>query len=542
MAPLLSRKSVVFVSKHPVSHGQAQDSLTAAEASGESNLSPGLGSAGISFLVNALLVLVSAVVTSRLYGVQLIGLYALSIAPWQLLVSLSTVSEQVAMVRALAQMRPGSDEATGLFFAVFVASVGLTILMAVPVMLISRLVLSGPIDQPDTIAPAMLILAGYVLLENPGWNLDSVLSAFSQGKSLFWARFSVVFSFLVATVLLRAFTASIWGLAIGTVVSFAVGLVVRIVLIRGMINPLPTREHLRLGARRLPTLLRFGLGLVPGQVFIGATLQLPLIIVANSVGLREVGAYSRASTMAVRLNEAGFRINEMLFPDLVRYKVGDDMAGFAATLKRVVRLALIGLALIGSIAGGAAEAVMGIFGDGFSSAAGALTLLVLVHVCYMSASVIGSGFNALGRPYLNSMCSAIRFFVGLSLVVILTSRYGVTAAAGGLLVGYVVEVGARVFWFHRLLGGQHGWLIDGRDVFGLVVSYGATFGVIRLLSLPLGHGPLSIVVGTVVGALMFLAVSSATGLLDQQDRVMVGGAFNKVRRRRQVPHGPSQGP
>ncbi len=526
---------------HPASVVPARETLTAVGTSDQTNLSPGLGSAGMSFLVNALLVLVSAVVTSRLYGVEQIGLYALSIAPWQLLVSLSTVSEQVAMVRALARLHPGSDEATGLFFAVSSASVVLTALMAVPVMIVSRFVLSGPVDQPDTIGPALLILVGYVLLENPGWNLDSVLSAFSEGKRLFWARFSVVITFLVVSVLLRLVTSSVWGLAIATVASFAVGLVVRIVFIRGLIGLAPTWKDYRLGVSRLPELLRFGLGLVPGQVFIGATLQLPLIIVANSVGLRGVGAYSRASTMAVRLNEAGFRINEMLFPDLVRYSVEDDMAGFAATLKRVVRVALLGLVLIASVAGGAAEGVMRVFGAGFSSASGALVLLVLVHVCYVAASVIGSGFNALDRPHLNSMFSVIRFVIGLGLVAILTSRYGITAAAGGLLVGYSIEVVARVVWFHQLLDDQHGWLIGGWDVVRMAASYGATFGVIRLLSVPLGHGPLSIVVGSFFGVTVFLAVARITGLLDYQDRLMIQGLFNKLRQLRQVPRGQSRG-
>lgn len=151
----------------------------------QGRVSPGLGFAGLSFFVNAFVVLASAVVTSRLYGIEVVGTYALAIAPWGLLVSLSTVSEQVAMIRTLAVIERKTDEATGLFFAVLSASMTLTAVMAVPVFFVSRAALDGPIDQQSAVAPAAAILLGYVLFENPGWNLESVLSAYSEGRRLF---------------------------------------------------------------------------------------------------------------------------------------------------------------------------------------------------------------------------------------------------------------------------------------------------------------------------------------------------------------------
>lgn len=489
-----------------------------------------MGFAGLSFFVNAAVVLLSAVVTSRLYGVEVVGSYALAIAPWGLLVSLSTVSEQVAMIRTLAVIERKTDEATGLFFAVLSASMTLTAVMAVPVFFISRALLDGPIDQGPAVLPAAVILAGYVVFENPGWNLESVLSAYSEGRRLFWARLSVAVSFGVVAVALRAVTDTVWGLTIATVASFAVGTIVRLVSVRDLINRRPTGAAYRAGVQRLPELLRFGVGLLPGQFFIGATLQLPLWLVANTSGLRAIGAFSRASTMAVRLNEAGFRINEMLFPDLVRARREGDIERLAATQRTVLRLALIVLVFLAAIAGGASEAVMNVFGDGFGSASGAFVALLGVHVCYVACSVVGTGFNVFDRPIYNSATSSIRFVVGVGLVAVLVPTRGITAAAFGLLVGYLVELAVRVVVLTRFLR-RHADQGDGRladtrpidlmTVIRLALAYAAGFVVVRALAETVDHDLVTILVGGTLGTVAFVAAALATGLVTSEERARI---------------------
>jgi O-antigen/teichoic acid export membrane protein len=477
-----------------------------------------MGFAALSFAVNVVFALASAVVTSRLYGVRVIGQYGLAMTPWLLLVSLSTVSEQVAFVRTLATMQRGSNEATGLFFAVLTLSESLTTLMSVPIVIVSAAVLHGPLDQGASALPAMVIVAGYVIFENPAWNLDSVLSAFSRGRELFWCRLVTVVTFLALSAALYPMTESVWGLAIANVVSFALGLSARLVAVRGLIRPFPTRAAYSDGLRRLPAILRFGVSLLPGQFFIGVTMQAPLWLVANYRGINEVGAYSRASTMAVRLNEASYRVNEMLFPDLVRRHEEGDIEHFRGALERSLRLALTGLLLAASLAGGAAEPVMKVFGDGFSSAAGVLVFLVLAHVCWVSAAIVGAAYNAAGKPYLNSMFSAIRFVVTLCLVTLLVRRHGITAAAAGFFAAHAVELLVRVSYLRRALGLRAGRALGPALLARVVIAYAGGFLVSRLASDLISETIVALPVALIAGAACFVALALLTGLIDTEER------------------------
>lgn len=79
---------------------------------GRSSLRTGMGFAASSFAVNAVMQLMSSVLTARLYGIHTIGEYALVTAPWLTLIQFSNVSEQTALVRELSVL-PARDPASG---------------------------------------------------------------------------------------------------------------------------------------------------------------------------------------------------------------------------------------------------------------------------------------------------------------------------------------------------------------------------------------------------------------------------------------------
>jgi len=488
--------------------------MTATERS-KASLSPGIGYAGLSFVTSAVIVLVNAIVTSRLYGVDVIGQYGLAITPWLVLVSLSTVSEQVAMIRALAHMPRGSDEATGLAFAVFTMSETLTALMAIPVMVVSGIILHRQVGARFSPWPAVVIVVGYVVFENVSWNMDSVLSAFNEGARMFWSRTATVVVFLVAAIALYPVTGSVWGLTIATVVSFATGLVARLIAVRGLIGLWPHREHYTAGLHKLPDLLRYGLRLLPQQAFVGLTLQAPLWFIAGNATAAEIGAFSRASTMAQRLDEAAYRANEMLFPDLVRMHLKNRLESFVSTLARTFRLALAGLLLAAALGGGASEPLMNIFGKGFAAGAGALVFLLLAHVCFVACSMVGSAYNSYGKPQVNSAFGTIRFGVGLSLVVLL-ARYGITAASAGLFVGYFLELVVRVAMMHRILD-LPGPVVELGVVVRLLLAYSGGFAASRFVVMAV-PGFAGLVLGLGAGFFVFVGLSLGTHLIDTHDR------------------------
>ena len=81
----------------------------------------------ILIALSAVLSLVTAVVTARIYGIQVMGEFALAFAPTGIVWVLSSVREQPALVRALAPLAPRDPRATGLFAAVFGFSFVLTL-------------------------------------------------------------------------------------------------------------------------------------------------------------------------------------------------------------------------------------------------------------------------------------------------------------------------------------------------------------------------------------------------------------------------------
>src|SRR3954468_18362095 len=77
--------------------------------------SKSVGYSALSFGSIALIGVVSSIVTARIYGVNVVGQYALAFAPAGALWFLSTVKEQVALVREITALPPRAPRVTGLF-------------------------------------------------------------------------------------------------------------------------------------------------------------------------------------------------------------------------------------------------------------------------------------------------------------------------------------------------------------------------------------------------------------------------------------------
>lgn len=158
----------------------------------------GFAFGSLSFVSTALLALVASVVTARLYGLHVVGEFALiSVLP-NAVMFLSTTQEQPALVRALASIEPRDPEVTGLAGAVFLFSFALTMVVSVVAAGVCYLVFQGPLNRPELFLPAIVSLAIYALFANTAWNADTVLTAFRAGRPLFWVRLhqGLVFSTL----------------------------------------------------------------------------------------------------------------------------------------------------------------------------------------------------------------------------------------------------------------------------------------------------------------------------------------------------------
>ena len=292
----------------------------------------GFAFGGLGFLVATALGVVSMIVTSRLYGVRVIGEFALVSAPVSALWILSTVKEQQALIKEITGLRPGQPRVTQLFAAVFTFSTVLTALIAALAAVGSWWVFRGPLHAPDLVAPALVNIAGFALVTNTGWNIDSIFAAFVAGPQIFWVRLHEVMSFIAIAAVAGLVWHSVWGLVIATIGGSLTALAHRAVSVRPFVRLRLNMAEYRSGLRVLPDLLRFGLKATPGQIAQGVSQQGGVWALGTVAPVALVGAYSRAQMVPQRLQQASMRMSEVLYPTLVGRHTKGDGEGFDRAL------------------------------------------------------------------------------------------------------------------------------------------------------------------------------------------------------------------
>ena len=313
----------------------------------------GLGFGALSSLTLIALGLVSSVAIARVYGVEQIGRYALALAPSLALAYLSSAQEQAALVRALSVLEPLDPRATGLFAAVLVFSTALTLVVAAAAIGVTVLVFDGPLGHPGLVGPAAALIASQALLTNTCWNLDMILSAYRAGRELFWIRLLQALSFLLLALAGGMAWGTVWGLVFATAGSVGVGLIHRLVMVRGYLRFSAPRSELRAGFRELPSMVRFGIRLAPSGLANGLSSQVGIWALGATSSLATVGAYQRAWQLGYRFLEMNSRITEMLFPTLVERRADGDREGFDRAVIDTSRYAAVAMLIPAAVGGGA---------------------------------------------------------------------------------------------------------------------------------------------------------------------------------------------
>jgi O-antigen/teichoic acid export membrane protein len=477
----------------------------------------GLGLGTFSFLGNALLALAASVAIARLYGVTVVGQFALAAAPAGAVWLLSTVREQPALMRRLTPLPPRDARVTGLFAAVLTFSFVLTAVVSAIAGALTWVVFNGPIDHPDLIFPAEVMLGASLLFVNTCWNLDTVLGAFRAGRPLLLCRLHQAVLYLVLAIALRALTADIWALVIAWYGSWASSLIQRVASCRTFMRLRVSRNELAQGFSTLPELLRFGLKLTPGYLAEGVSDESSTWILGALVSVPALGAFNRAWMLARRGLELNYRVTEMLFPTLVERHLGDDRAGFDRALVDSLRYVAIGMLLPAAAAAGAAAPIMSIYGPGFASGAGALAFVVFVPGVVTLSAVQSYALIAEERGLLVSMYGIARVAVTLLATVPLTRAYGVSGTGAGLLIGacaQLLPLGARL---PRLLHGAVWELWRPRDLASLLACGVLAFAVSRSLSAALPRLP-ALVLAPTLGLSAAAALLLVLGATQPRDR------------------------
>lgn len=490
----------------------------------------GLSYAVASFASLAFLGLFTSVAIARVYGVEVIGQYALSFAPVAALGMLSTTQEQPALMRKLAVLDARAPRTTGLVCAVFAFSLSLTAAVALPVLGVTYVVFDGPIGQPELFLPAMAQVIGYAVFTNSCWNLDTVFSSFRAGRQLFWIRLHQALMFFAVAMVVAAVRASVWGLVIATIASWATALVHRVWAVRSfMVFRIP-REEVVAGFRDLPEMIKFGAKLVPGYLLSGVGDQAGTWILGTVSTVSAVGAWNRAATLGTRLQDAAVKTTEVLIPTLVERREAGDHEGHDRALMVSVRYAATGMLLVAAAGGGASVGVMSIFGPGFSSAATALALLFVAESMHIVTSLLGVSIMAAGDPWRVSIVSSVSTVTIVASSIFLSLSLGVTGAALAMCIGTGIALAIYLVLAQRVLSGSIRRFLSTRWLIASAIAYSGSFLAARLLDDTLdGHAGTA--VALVAGCVIYVSAFVGLGGMDETDRERLKMLVERLRRR-----------
>lgn len=478
-----------------------------------------LGHGVLSVGLVALIGLVGSVVLARLYGVVVIGEYALTLAPVTVMTYLTTVQEQAALMKELSTLPARAPRVTGLFAAVFSFSFGLTVAVGAVVAAVATWVLRGPVGSPDLVAPMLMQIASYIVVQNTCWNVDSVLNAFRAGKALLWVRLTQAVAFLAIAVGfgLHYDEPSVWGLAAANAGSWTVSLLPRLKALRTVMRiRVPWRE-VRRGFGELPAIIRFGVRAAPGGILVGANAEAGVWILGVTSTKVDVGAWSRARMLGDRVREFTIRVNEVLLPTLVEREAQGDLAGRDRALVDSWRLSLAGMLLPAACVGGAAVGVMNVFGPGFSQGATALALVMLYQAQQAVDSLHVTALYARNRPTLTTVAAAVSVLVGVTLAVVLAGPLGATGPAIGLVLGMLASTAVMHATVRRGLSQPLHRLWGPRAMLAQIGAYGAGFAAAYAVDDRL-DGHLGTLVALAAGFVAYVVPFLALGGLEERDR------------------------
>jgi O-antigen/teichoic acid export membrane protein len=275
----------------------------------------------------------------------------------------------------------------------------------------------------------------------------------------------------------------------------------------------PERSELRAGARTLPSMLRWSVKMAPGPIFAGIAGQSAIWMLGALSTVSTVGAFSRAQMVSASFQQLTIRIVQMLFPTLVARRSSGDGSGFDRALVDTMRYSVVLTLLPPAVAGGAAPAVMAVFGPGFTQASDALGI-VLFNVTLGSLAIIQSyALYAVDRPGLTSWIGVLRLVVTLAVGFPAIHAFGLEGAALSLVSGVATDVWCKQRALRRHLSSPlHTWW-PTRQIVGLAATGAVGYGVSRALMnvIPYPGGlPAILLGGTAAYGLAYLGLVGLT--------------------------------
>ncbi len=413
--------------------------------------------------------LVSAVVTARVFGVEVIGAFALASLLTGSLHMVSNVREQGGLVRELTRFAARAPESRALLWLVLAFSAALTLAIVVPFGALSVFLLREVFDQPELVAPFAVLVGAYLLLDNTSFNLEAPLVAHRDGRALWIVRMAITLTMITGAVICAvADERSLWALVAITVASSAVGVLLRLRAVSRLTGLRTSRAAVRGVRDRLRPIIWFGVRQAPLNYTETAIEYADTAILGASVPLVSIGAYSRAYTLYRRAGQVPVALSRLYFPTLSALFHGGEHAAMLRVHRISTRYLTLLLLPVAAWVAASAPAVLAIFGPGFDEGATALSILIFAVVLDGYGRTAGGFLAAVDRPGAVSIVSVGTAVLNVGLCLVLIPSLELTGAAIANVAGWLFAAVALVILAARHAERPPWTMLDARFLLRLV--------------------------------------------------------------------------
>jgi O-antigen/teichoic acid export membrane protein len=450
---------------------------------------------------SAVLGLISAVVTARVFGAEVVGALALVTVLTGALHLISNVQELGGLVRELTRHAPGTPEPRALMWVTLAFSAVLTTAILVPFGALAVWLIHDVFGRPELLWAFAALAASYVLLDNSSANVEAPLAAYRDGRSIWLTHVAVSVAMTLAALACAVFGADdLTGLVACTIAASAVGLAVRVRATRRLIGLRTSRRDIARVLGRMRSVLSFGIRAAPINVTVATIGYADTAVLGAHEPLDAIGAYNRAYGLYVRLGQIPVSLSRLYFPTMSSLHHRGDVAGMARLHRLATRYLLLALAPLATWLAACAPQVLAVFGPGFEQGATALGVLVFVAVLDCVGRPAGGTLWAADRPGVVSIVYACVAAVNVVLCVLLVPDHGLTGAAVANLAGWLVAAVALPLLAAPEVARPRLAMFDA----GYLARLAAACGVVAAVAVPLR---------SLDGALAWQALASGPALL-----------------------------
>ncbi len=372
---------------------------------------------------------VGTIIIARLLGADNMGLYAIALAAPNLIATFRDWGVTTAMIKYSAEYNSANNVAK--VKSVFVSGLVFEIIVGLALSVLSLVLSQFLADFYGRPAIVQLIqIASLYILTSA--LVGTATASFTGMEKMHLNSFMLIIQSIVKTALIIALVGLGLG-TIGAVVGFSMGVlvagIVGVLSMFTMYRSFPKSTHSKLELiKTIKTMLRYGLPLSIGAIFIGFLTQFYSFIMAIFVTDNSlIGNYSVAVNFVVLITFFATPVTTMLFPAFSKLDAKKDKATLRQVYQYSVKYAaLIVMPVTVMVMALAQPAIGTIFEDKYVQAPLYLALLSVIYLFSAMGSLsTGNLINGQGYTKYNLKLNLFTVAIGFPLSFILVSQFGI---------------------------------------------------------------------------------------------------------------------